>query len=353
MMQVTDALFRSAVDTMAAPPDTVGPDRIADLLGQHYGLKGQITLLASEIERTAAVDLPDGCRLILKTSTGTAAQESFAFQSATLATLSGMQGVVVPTVLPTNVGELVFHHEGMWGYLQTRLEGDALHRLDPSAALGHQSGAALGRLSRAMEDAAPPGARRPVLWNISYWPRLMQFARHLPQGPIGALVHAAMEDHVRSTLPLLADLPWQVTHNDPSPHNMMQTAQGIGFIDFGDGGYGPRLQDLAIAASHMVSDPARPLGGAEPLIAGYSSVLQLSDCESRVLVGMIRARQAAMILINHWRARLYPAEAAYITKNVARAERGLQILAPLDPAAAQAAVRAAARTGTPSDRLTA
>jgi len=353
MIQVTDAWFQSAVDIMAAPPDVVQSDRIADLMGRHYGLKGQITLLASEIERTASVDLFDDRQLILKTSTGSAAQDSFAFQSATLAALADTQGVVVPTVLPTKVGELVFQDEGVVGYLQTRLEGNALHHLDPSAALGHRSGAALGRLSRALADAAPPGARRPVLWNIACWPHLMQFARHLPQGPIGALVHAAMEDHIRSTLPLLGDLPWQVTHNDPSPHNMMQTAQGIGFIDFGDGGYGPRLQDLAIAASHMVSDPARPLGGAELLIAGYCSVLPLSDCESRVLVGMMRARQAAMILINHWRARLYPAEAAYITKNVARAERGLQILATLDPAAAQAAVRAAARSGTSTDRLTA
>ncbi len=55
----------------------------------------------------------------------------------------------------------------------------------------------------------------------------------------------------------------------------------------------------------------------------------------------MRARQAALILINRWRSHLFPDEAAYINKNLARAERGLAILSSLDDAAAEAAVDAA------------
>lgn len=115
MTKVPDAWFRSAVDTMATPPDAVAPERIADPLARHDGLQAQVTLLASEIERTAGIDLPDGRQLILKTSTRAGAQESFAFQSATLAALADAPGVVVPRVLPTRAGGLVFHDGGVQG----------------------------------------------------------------------------------------------------------------------------------------------------------------------------------------------------------------------------------------------
>lgn len=352
MTAPTDAWFDRAAGTMAAKPDAVDPTCMAAILARHYGLDGQITLLASEIERTAEIALPNGRRLILKTSTWDGAADSFAFQSAILAALQKTPGLHVPAVLPTEAGDLVFEGDGVRGYLQTKLEGEALHHLAPSTARRRQIGAALGLLSRALAGVSAPGARRPVLWNIACWPRLIQFANDLPDGQVRPLVHAAIEDHLHRTLPLLKQVPWQITHNDPSPHNMLQTPQGIGFIDFGDGGWSPRLQDLAIAASHFVADPGLPLGGAEHLIAGFAGVQQLTGPECRALVGLIRARQAAMILINNWRARLFPAEAAYITKNVARAERGLEILAALTPAAAEAAVRAAAEFGTPCDRLT-
>ena len=103
----------------------------------------------------------------------------------------------------------------------------------------------------------------------------------------------------------------------------------------------PRIQDLAIAASHVVKDPTTALGGAEYLIAGYASVIPLSALEARLLVGLMRARQSALILINYWRSHLFPAEAQYIKKNVPRAEHGLSILTPLSVDEGEAAVLAA------------
>jgi hypothetical protein len=61
----------------------------------------------------------------------------------------------------------------------------------------------------------------------------------------------------------------------------------------------------------------------------------------------MRARQSALILINYWRAHLFPADAEYIKKNVARAEHGLSILAPLDVTSAEAAVLAAVSSSLP------
>ncbi|MEO8683213.1 MAG: phosphotransferase [Devosia sp.] len=336
-----EAYFRAAAAILAAQPDRGKSDATAALLDRHYGLAGTVTILSSEVERTAEVQLPDGRRLILKTSTRPEAFDSFGFQAAALAGLDGASGFVVPQLVHTGSGSRTFEDAGVYGYLQTRLDGVPLHRNAPSPDLLFRTGCALARLDKALEQAEPPAVHRPVLWHIGCWPQLMSFEQYLPAGRISDQVRAAMANYADTVAPELANLPWQVTHNDPSPFNMIMTDRGLGFIDFGDGCWSPRIQDLAIAAGHMVTDSDLPLGGAEHLIAGYASVIPLSGLEARLLVGLMLARQSALILINYWRSHLFPDDAEYINKNVGRAERGLAILTRLDAATAQAAVLAA------------
>jgi Ser/Thr protein kinase RdoA (MazF antagonist) len=342
-----EAYFRAAAESLAAQPDRDEVDASAALLGRHYGLAGTVTTLSSEVERTAEVRLQDGRRLILKTSRRPEVRESFAFQAASLAGLDGADGFVAPQLVHTRSGGLTFEEAGIYGYLQTLIDGAPLHRQDPSTDLLFKTGRSLAQLDTALERVDLPAKHRPVLWHIGCWPWLMSFEQHLPSGKIADHVRAAMADYSDTIAPELAGLHWQVTHNDPSPFNTIVTGQGIDFIDFGDGGWNPRIQDLVIGAGHMVTDPGLPLGGAEPLIAGYASVIPLSGLEARLLVGLMRARQSALILINYWRSHLFPEDAQYINKNVGRAERGLSILARLDAVSAEAAVLAAISSQQP------
>jgi Ser/Thr protein kinase RdoA (MazF antagonist) len=321
----------------------------AALLERHYGLTGAVATLSSEVERTAEIHLPDGRRLILKTSTRPEALDSFRFQAAAMAGLQGATGFVAPQVLRTNSGALLLEEDGVCGYLQTRIDGVPLHRETLTPDLLFRTGNALAHLDLALAHVDLPAAERPILWHIGCWPRLMEFEQYLPAGNVADAVRVAMADYAGSVEPEIANVAWQVTHNDPSPFNIMVTSKGIGFIDFGDGCRSPRIQDLAIAASHVVTDSTLPLGGAEHLIAGYASVTGLSTLEARLLVGLMRARQSALILVNYWRSHLFPADARYIKKNVARAEQGLRILAPLDVASDEAAVLTAISSSRPAE----
>jgi Ser/Thr protein kinase RdoA (MazF antagonist) len=340
-LQSTEAYFRAAAAILAMRPGCSEPDMSAALLKRHYGLEGSIATLSSEVERTVEVNLSEGRRLILKTSTRPEAVDSFRFQATAIAGLQGAAGFVAPEVLRTNTGALMFEQEGVCGYLQTRIEGIPLHQAMPTPDLLSRTGSALARLHLALELISVPAAHRPVLWHVGCWSRLMELEQYLPCRTIADNVRVAIGEYVEFVEPQISDVAWQVTHNDPSPFNVMVTGQGMGFIDFGDGCWGPRIQDLAIAASHVVRDPTLPLGGAEHLIAGYASVIALSALEARLLVGLMRARQCALILVNYWRSHLFPADAQYIKKNVARAEHGLSILTPLGAASGEAAVRAA------------
>ncbi|WP_242528459.1 phosphotransferase [Novosphingobium sp. PY1] len=341
------AYFQAAAERLAMLPDASEPDVPVLLLEQHYGQQGALTALSSEVERTFDARLADGRAFILKTSSRPQALESFQFQSAALAGLRGADGVMAPEVIDTLSGGLMFEHEGGCGYLQTRMDGIPLHMVPRTPEILREVGAALARLNLAMKDTDPPAARRPVLWNIACWPWLVELERYLSKGRTAKLVRSAMAEYIRDISPHIADLDWQVTHNDPSPFNMIDTGKGIGFIDFGDGGWNPRVQDLAIAAGHFVIDPRTPLGGAEHVIAGYASLAPLSELEASLLLGLMRARQSALVLINNWRSHLFPAAAPYIMKNVKRAEQGLAVLALLDVSSGEAAIRAAAGLDPP------
>ncbi|WP_312015664.1 phosphotransferase [Bradyrhizobium liaoningense] len=343
----TETYFRAAAAILAVRSDSSGPDMSAALLKRHYGVTGSIAALSSEIERTVEVDTPDGRRCILKTSTRPEAVDSFRFQTSALAGLEEAAGFVAPAVLRTSSGALMFEEEGICGFLQTRLEGIPLHQAMRTPDLLFRTGRALARLDLALAQVNGLAAHRPVLWHVGCWSRLMELEQYLPSRRVTDSVRAAMAEYLESVEPQISNVVWQVTHNDPSPFNMIATGQGLGFIDFGDGCWNPRIQDLAIAASHLVSDSTLPLGGAEHLIAGYASVIALSRLEARLLVGLMRARQSALILVNYWRAHLFPADAHYIKKNVARAEHGLSILEPLDAALGEAAVLAAVSSSSP------
>ncbi|MBB5539382.1 phosphotransferase enzyme family protein [Rhizobium giardinii] len=337
----SEAYFRAATAVLAAQPSSIGADRSAELLARHYGLTGSIATLSSEVERTEEVNLSDGRRLILKTSTRPETIDSFRFQAAAVNGLQGASGFIAPEILRTSGDTLMFEEEGICGYLQTRIEGIPLHQASLTPDLLFRTGSALARLNSALGLVSVPAIDRPILLHVGCWPRLMELSEYLPSGRIADNVRVAMDNYVELVEPQLSNVAWQVTHNDPSPFNMLVTDNGLGFIDFGDGCWSPRIQDLAIAASHVVKDPTTALGGAEYLIAGYASVLPLSALEARLLVGLMRARQSALILVNYWRSHLFPADAEYIKKNVPRAEHGLSILTPLSVGEGEAAVLAA------------
>lgn len=335
--------FREAAAVLAAPPSVVSEGVLAEVLARNFGLSGPVDILSSEVECTAEVRSPDDRRLILKISGQPTAAESFRFQSAAIAAVADADGFIAPRIVPTLRGELMFEADGVCGYLQSRLDGTPLYRLPATPGLLREAGHALGQLDLALGTGALPAMHRPVLWHVRCWPGLMDLQHHLPPGSVAEAVRQSMADFERLVAPGLGDVPWQVAHNDPSPFNTLATDDGIAFIDFGDGCFGPRIQDLAIAASHVVSDPSLPLGGAEHLIAGYAEALPLSGVEAGLLVGLMKARQSALILINYWRSHLFPENAAYINKNVGRAERGLSILSALGAGEAQEAVMAATR----------
>ena len=106
-----------------------------------------------------------------------------------------------------------------------------------------------------------------------------------------------------------------------------------GIIDFGDMVHTPLVCDLAVACSYQIGDGPRPIEAIGRLLAGYAAILPLERAELDLLPDLMRMRHAATLTIGAWRARRYPANAAYLRRNGAASLRGLTVLDRIGTAA--------------------
>jgi len=94
------------------------------------------------------------------------------------------------------------------------------------------------------------------------------------------------------------ELRRSVIHGDANDYNVLvQGEDVVGLIDFGDMVPSYRAGELAIALAYVVVDDADPLLSAKNLVAGYLSVLQLTEHEINSLWSLMLLRLAMSICI--------------------------------------------------------
>ena len=199
----------------------------------------------------------------------------------------------------------------------------------------------------------------PVLASYVIAPLLAEFRRRHPQILIDLEVHSLREPPIEDfdiTLlgtddrfdadiaPALPGLRWQVVHGDLNPHNILADPAGpdrvTGILDFGDMVRTPLVCDLAIAASYRI-DPAHPLDSLSDFAAAWHATDPLTGAERALLPDLVAARMVTTVAITARRAARYPANAAYILRNVPSARAGLAALATLDRATVATTLAAA------------
>lgn len=312
---------------LSRPKRALAGTAVKGLVENAYGESYDLELLGSEAESTYRATRKDGEVAILKISSEPDGEESFSIQVAALSAVADADGLVVPHVLPTSAGEALFHDAptGLLGYMQTALDGPLLRDLPMDACHRVALGQAAGGLSRALATLEHYAAARPVLWNARSWTHLREFADDVSDLEHRRLALQALDAVDARIAPRVHALPWQITHNDLSPSNTLILDDGFGVIDFGDAGLCLRLVDAATVAMYTTEEGSSSrLRGAEPAIASFEASAPLTPEEHDLLVPMIRGRAAALVLINAWRAKLFPAEADYINKNGRSAVRALR-----------------------------
>ena len=222
----------------------------------------------------------------------------------------------------------------------TYLPGLPLHEAPPSAAQRRSIGATLAALDRALQDFAhPPVSNEALMWDLQRTAELQSWLPAIQDAQSRAWGEQVFAHYVQQVPPLLATLPQQFLHNDFNPYNLLVNPadpdQVCGVLDFGDMLHGPRVFDVAVAASYQCHAQGQPR--TESLLEfmqGYQHANPLSRAELRLLPLLAAVRCAITLCITERRAQWFPENRAYILRNHAVASAGLRALMSCGLAAA-------------------
>ncbi len=96
-----------------------------------------------------------------------------------------------------------------------------------------------------------------------------------------------------------SSLPRQVIHGDLNDDNiLLANNEVVGVIDAGDAMYSLRIAELAIAAAYMILDQDDPRLVAHDLVAGFSSIVDVTPKEAAVIWPLIKGRLALSVVMS-------------------------------------------------------
>lgn len=187
------------------------------------------------------------------------------------------------------------------------LSGTLLETTDISDSIRFNVGKSLARFDQAVAGFDHPAAHREHHWDLA---RAYQHYNALDL--IGNMENTgnlkwAFDSYMNNISGNIDRVKWQFIHGDANPENILvQADQVVGLLDFGDSCYNPRICELAICLPYLMMDQPHPLGAAQPVIAGYTSIIPLTEAELDLLWPLVLGRLATTLSMAVKRRQLDP-----------------------------------------------
>jgi 4-aminobutyrate aminotransferase-like enzyme/Ser/Thr protein kinase RdoA (MazF antagonist) len=333
------------VDVLHHAP-TLTADDAAELGRRLFGVDGVATSLPSERDQNFLLATAAGDRFVLKVANSTDGRALLEAQNAALAHVS-RSTTLCPRVIPTLAGELMGVTTPASGAshfvrLLTWLPGVPLGSIpDHPPALLEAVGSAIAELDTALDGFDHPAVHREFHWDLA---RGLTIVRDLSAGiedpDLRALVVRLAQQIDFRYGPRIDGLRRAVVHNDPNDYNVLVDLKVTGILDFGDIVSSYRTADLAVAIAYAVLGKPDPLDAAVNVVRGYHQLRPLADDEVESLFGLVLLRLCMSVCLAARQRKERPDD-AYLGVSQGPIAQTLPILAALDPAAVEAAVRAA------------
>ncbi len=315
---------------LTTPPPVLSAEHALALVQTHWGLDGTLSPLTSERDLNFRLTTPQA-RHVVKLANPAEPAAVTGFQTRALLYLAATI-LPVPRVIPTITGATEVETPHGILRLLTYLEGAPLH-LSPRSDLQRAAiGRIAARLTLGLQGFSDPAARQDLQWDIRHAARLAPLLPHI-SADLRPLCTQILERFEAEVLPHLADLRWQVVHNDLNPHNLLtdpdDPTQIAGILDFGDMVETPLVCDMAVAASYQI-DPKAPSQSLQAFARAYHATLPLTPLERKLVPILTQTRMLTTLAIASARAARYPDNAPYILRNVTSASAGIVALQGLD-----------------------
>jgi hydroxylysine kinase len=347
-----ESVIGAAAAVLVSPVPEVSAAHAEAIFRDTYGRDGVAELLAGERDRNFLMREPDGGAFMLKITNPVEEPAVTEFQTAALCYVARSDPAFpVQRLLPAADGALIAWDADAHGLrravrLFTWLDGAVLGGRVLMPAGLRDLGRTLARLAQALAGFSHPAERHPLLWDMQHAVALRPLLTMIPDDTARGWVGRLIDRFEARVLPVLADLPAGVIHNDVTGSNLLMRADDdqrvAGVLDFGDMVRAPLVQDLGVTASYHLDreDGADLLAPLAPLLAGYEALRPLTEPEALVLFDLIATRLALRGLIPAWRAALYPENRDYLMRNAGRAWQVMGQVAEMDPDRGQARLMA-------------
>lgn len=287
-------------------------EQLSQLLTAHYDINGiadgQLKPLPSYCDQNALLICGDD-RYIVKIAHPDEPLIALQMQNAMMSHLTAKEQQV-PNVLKNNsneqitvldknaLGTLANNSTVLYlrvlSYLPGHFYADASNHSGP---LHRHLGQFMAGINLALEDFEHPGTYRYLEWDLAHGYRVCMSKKHLLSAQVdsSALVEHFLQHYHNHTMPILAQLPQGVIHNDANDYNLLVDSQNhpqhiTGIIDFGDVVHTHIINELAICAAYAMMGQDDVAACLCDLVAGYHKLRPLLDTELEVLYSLIALR---------------------------------------------------------------
>jgi Ser/Thr protein kinase RdoA (MazF antagonist) len=197
-------------------------------------------------------------------------------------------------------------------------------------------GEVAARVNLALSDLTVPVPTRHPWELIRTGDTVRGLVDQVREPRLAALARRAVATFDQELAPLLARLPWTVLHHDLHDSNVL-VGEGpdgrrvvTGILDFGDMTYGPRLAELAVAATYAARKSPDPESALLDVADGWAAVCPLTSQESLGLLPAVISRLATNVTV--WASRMSGPRGEYARSRMAGADETLDVLLGADPA---------------------
>ncbi|XP_038640269.1 hydroxylysine kinase-like [Scyliorhinus canicula] len=215
--------------------------------------------------------------------------------------------------------------------------------------LDHRTFYRIGRTFAQMDKALHEGFRHPTAkclhregfrWDLSNLHLVEQYLCELKEGDTHSIVRQVVQEFKEKILPNLSHFRKGIIHGDCNENNIllepMEGRRGpthphpefriSAILDFGDMNYGCFVHELAISITYLTIMDSDPIGVGGHVIAGFESVIPLSEQERGSLFLLVLCRLSQSLLIAGHSVLLDPENEDYIMTSVRKGWRCLHQL---------------------------
>jgi len=161
-------------------------------------------------------------------------------------------------------------------------------------------GETMARLDKSLEGYTHKMMNRVHLWNLSHSYLIRNHFSSLSSFPQNKkeTIEQIITDYEKYTLPHLAQAKSGVIHGDVNDNNIIvdpSETSIASLIDFGDIGYGPYINELAIGITYGMLDQKNFLQVGRYILNGYQNVFPLEKKDLKLLPQLIKTRLATSL----------------------------------------------------------